>query len=137
MKIRTKSIVTITILTLTVFITFQLFTFFILNPSFDEVDKIEIERNIVQVTHAINHNLDSLEDLLVDYSSWDDTYNYAQNHNQEYIDNNYVDATFQNLHINLIAIVDNNKNILYSQMFDLKYKYESLIILIKTNEILL
>jgi signal transduction histidine kinase len=119
MKIRTKSIATITVLTLIVFITFYLFTTYSLNPSFDEVDKKEIESNIVQVTNAINDNLGSLEDLLVDYSSWDDTYDFAQNHNQAYIDINFVDGTFQNLHINLIATLDSNKNVLYSQMFDL------------------
>jgi signal transduction histidine kinase len=119
MKIRTKSTVFILLLTLFLFLVLQLFTVFVLSPSFNEVDKKEIRNNLIQVKNAIGNDIENLKGLLTDYSSWDDTYNFAQNHNQAYIDDNFVDETFMNLHLNLVAILDNNGNILYNQFFDL------------------
>jgi signal transduction histidine kinase len=119
MKIRTKSIGVILFLTLIVFFGLQVFSVYVLNPSFDDVDKKEIQTNIQQVTNALDSKIETLKALLRDYSSWDETYLFAQNKNQAYIDSYFLDETFKNLHLNLVAVIDSNKNILYCQLFDL------------------
>jgi signal transduction histidine kinase len=119
MKVRTKSIVSITVLTLVVFLGVHVFSEYLLLPSLDEVDKKNAENNLIQVAKALNHNTENMQALLIDYANWDDTYNFVQNSNQQYIDSNFVDGTFKNLKLNFIAIIDNNRNVLYSQFYNL------------------
>jgi len=55
-----------------------------------------------------------------DWSSWDDTYNFISDGNQGYIDSNLVDENYTNLRLNFFALIDNNENIKYIGLFDLK-----------------
>jgi signal transduction histidine kinase len=119
MKIRTKSMLSIALLTLIVFLGVHIFSEYLLLPSLDEVDNKEAQDNLIQVTNAINHSTENLNALLIDYSSWDDTYVFVQNPNQQYIDDNFIDGTFKNLQINFAAIIDNDRNVPYCQFYNL------------------
>ena len=119
MKIRTKSLFAIGLLTLIVFVGFHVTSVYLLSPSYNKIDQKETERNLIQVTNALNDNEASLESKVFDYSGWDDTYSFVQDKSQQYLDGNFEDATFQNLKLNFVAILDNSKNILYSQSYNL------------------
>ncbi len=119
MKLRTKTIITISLISLLMFGALQAITALVIDPSFKNIETNEGKHNIDQALDMINYSLTSLQGQLKDYSFWDDTYNFVQNKNQDYVDNNFVDLTFQNLNLNLIAIVDNNSNLIYCQTFDL------------------
>jgi sensor domain CHASE-containing protein len=119
MKLRTKTIITITIISSLIFVILQAITFFVIDPSFSNLETQESKHNLNQALNVINYNLTNLQGQLKDYSHWNDTYNYVQNKNQEYIENNFVESTFDNLNLNLICIVNNNRNIVYCQSFDL------------------
>ncbi|NLF89635.1 hypothetical protein GX563_12555 [Candidatus Bathyarchaeota archaeon] len=54
----------------------------------------------------------------VDYAWWDDTYDFAQNHDFEFIESNFRDSTFQNLDLNLVIISDIDNNLLYCKIRD-------------------
>jgi sensor domain CHASE-containing protein len=42
----------------------------------------------------LSANLDALDTLCYDWADWDDTYFFAQEYNQEYVDRNLGDETF-------------------------------------------
>jgi sensor domain CHASE-containing protein len=113
MKLRTKTIITITIISFLIFGVLQAITILVIDPSFNNLEIQESKRNINQALSVINYSLNSLQGQLKDYSHWDDTYNFVQNKNQEYIDNNFFESTFENLNLNLLGIVDNNRSIVY------------------------
>jgi signal transduction histidine kinase len=119
MKLRTKTMITITIISFLIFGALQAITILVIDPSFNNLEIQESKRNINQALSVINYSLNSLQGQLKDYSHWDDTYNFVQNKNQEYIDNNFFESTFENLNLNLLGIVDNNRSIVYCQSFDL------------------
>ncbi len=75
---------------------------------------------------SLNYRLSQVETNLVDYASWDETYNFVQNQNQQFVDTNFIDSTFQNLKLNIVAIMDNNKNVVYMQSYDLNNSGKSL-----------
>jgi sensor domain CHASE-containing protein len=61
---------------------------------FEELERKSVEKNVNQVTYALSANLDALDTLCYDWADWDDTYFFAQEYNQEYVDRNLGDETF-------------------------------------------
>jgi signal transduction histidine kinase len=119
MKLRTKTIITVFIVSLLMFGALQLVTFFVIQPSFTNLEKHESEKSVNQALNAISYRLSNLKGEVKDYSSWDDTYNFVKDGNQDFVANNFVDATFENLNLDLVAIVDINRSLVYCQSFDL------------------
>lgn len=118
MKLRTKTIITISLISLMIFGVLQGITALIIEPSFDSIEKKESEQNIQQALSTITYSLSLLEGQLKDYAFWDDTYNFVQDKNQEYLENNFVESTFENLNIDFLGIVDNDRNVVYCQSFN-------------------
>jgi sensor domain CHASE-containing protein len=119
MKIRTKTIITVTLLSLLIFGAMQFITVLVIQPSFINLEKQESEKSITQAISTINYRVVDLTGRVKDYSFWDETYNFVQNENIDYVENNFVDSTFENLNLNLIAIVNNSRSLVYCQSFDL------------------
>ena len=74
---------------------------------------------MTQTLNAINYSLNQLSGDLRDYSIWDETYVFAENGNQNYIQENLADASFEQLNLNLVAVADVNGSLEYCQSFDL------------------
>lgn len=55
---------------------------------------------------------------LGDWSSWNDTYQFAQNENRDYITNNLMDNTFSNLDINTMIILNSEGEIIFEKYVD-------------------
>jgi signal transduction histidine kinase len=129
MKLRTKTIITISLVSFLIFAALHLVTVFVIQPSFTNLENHEIEKSTNQALSTLNYRLSILQGQIKDYSSWDDTYDFVQDKNQDYVVSNLIDSTFENLNLNLIAIVDTNKSIVYCQSFDLNNS-----IMVQTSE---
>ncbi|WP_143473191.1 response regulator [Limnothrix sp. PR1529] len=69
---------------------------------------------------ALSADFDSLAVAAQEYAEWDDTYEFIETRNPAYIQSNLIDRTFTALRLNAIAIVNRQKQVLYSQGFDAK-----------------
>ena len=118
MKLRTKTIITVSLLSLLIFGAMQIITVLIIRPSFTELETQETKEGITQANSVIKYRLSQLISKVKDYSFWDDTYNFVQNGNEDYVEDNFIEDTFENLNLNLIAVIDNNRNLVYCQSFD-------------------
>lgn len=119
MKLRTKTIVTIIVFSLFMFSALQIISYTIIQPNFLD---IEIQENIEKTDRAkqlLNYSILDVQVKVTDYALWDDTYQFVKDQNQQYLQSNFVDSTFQNLKLNFVAIVNNQKELLYSQSYDL------------------
>ena len=56
-----------------------------------------------------------LDSIAIDWAHWDDTYQYMVEPNQDYIDSNYTDDTFDNLKISAFLLVDSNGRIVFKK----------------------
>jgi PAS domain S-box-containing protein len=80
----------------------------------------EVSEELSQVVLAIEDVVGGINKSVSDYASWDDTYEFAANRNPKYIKTNLVESTFKGLSINIIIIVDQKGDLLYSGCFDQK-----------------
>jgi signal transduction histidine kinase len=117
-KIRTKCIIAIALCTFLIFVLLHLAAVFILQPSYDEIENQNMGKALNQLDSVIAYRLATLESNTRDYASWDDTYQFVQYKNQEYVDKNFIDTTFMNLNLNFVSIVGQNKTLLFAKSFD-------------------
>lgn len=90
----------------------------ILTESFSDLEK----RDILTSAHHLN---DSFEDQMTkldftarDWAEWDDTYQYIQDGNQNYVDVNLKDATIARLNVNIVLYVRRDGALIYGTAFD-------------------
>ncbi|MGR2737465.1 EAL domain-containing protein [Billgrantia sp. Q4P2] len=80
--------------------------------------QLEQDKMLTKVGSAVSlleEQSRQLGSITVDWAHWDDSYQYMAAPNQEYIDSNYTDDTFDNLNISAILLVDANGNILFKK----------------------
>jgi len=91
------------------------------------LEEIEEQNTIVQVEQAmgvLTYLINDLEVDTADWAAWDDTYEFIQNQNQEYIHSNLVDETFVTLRLNAMLFIDNSGNVVYSKAYDVENEVE-------------
>ncbi len=83
---------------------------------------LENNNTAEHVERARNVLLDSfvaLDTFLFDWAAWDDTYQFIEDRNEEYIRSNLVDATFTSPRLNVMIFMNTSGEIVYSKAFDL------------------
>ena len=91
----------------------------ILMRGFDTLEQDYIRQDVGRVRSALLGKLDDLEIIVADWAPWDDTYEFVQDGNAEYIDSNLMGDTFTNFGINTMLFVDDSGQLVYGQNFDL------------------
>lgn len=101
------------------FSTLEVITYTILQPITHEIETQETIEKIETAKNLIEYRISDLEVKVSDYAFWDDTYEFIQNRNKQFLLNNFVDSTFENLQLNCILIVNNETDLMYQQAYDL------------------
>lgn len=83
-----------------------------------EIEKSAMSENMDRVQDAVHRELATMQTSTADYASWDDTYQFARDKNKKYIDSNFGSSSFQNLKINLVAVFNDKKQLVYSRRYD-------------------
>jgi methyl-accepting chemotaxis protein len=100
---------------------------FIFTNSFGTLEKRDAIENTGRAVNGLSGALDALDVLNYNWSAWDDTYNYAQDPNQEYVESNLSDTSFANAKLNLVLIADKSGKVVYSKLYDLQKNQETAI----------
>lgn len=90
----------------------------VLRSDYRDLERQVAEENVTRVSDALQNEIDSLSVKISDWGQWDDTYIFAQDHNQSYIDVNLQDISLELLHIQFIVIIDLNGDILFKKQID-------------------
>jgi sensor domain CHASE-containing protein len=91
----------------------------ILLNSFTQLEDQSAKQNVQRVLNSLSGELDALNTTTSDWAYWDDTYEFMQDHNSQYVADNFVDSTFADQRLNLIVVIDNSGERAYAQAFDL------------------
>ena len=133
MTIRKKTLITIGITFLTLFIILYITSQFILLKGFGKLEKEEVSDKVKQTLNILADDISKLDDYTSDWAWWDDTYNFIKDGNQNYINVNLVDETFSNLKLNLMVFINVSGQIIFSKGFDL-HKKQAIPVLPKLNK---
>ena len=99
---------------LIVFLFFTSYKFFL--SDFLLLEKIQNENNVKNFLTNIDNDLKNLKNTTKDYATWDDTYNFIQDENKDYIYENFREGseTLKNLNIDSIIYVNLNQKVVFS-----------------------
>ncbi len=90
----------------------------ILARSLAKVEKQDTRQTVAGVVGLFSQNIEDFSNRTGDWSAWDDTYNFIQNGNQQYIKSNLTNEQIALLGVNLILYIDSNSKVVFGTGFD-------------------
>lgn len=90
--------------------------------SYRELENQNTVQNITRVADTLTSKLDELNSLCYEWAAWDETYQFAQTRNQDYIQRNLDSASsFSSININLFLVVNPAGQVVFSKAVDQTY----------------
>lgn len=120
MSVRKKTLLTIGLTSLILLVLLLLLAQIILLRGFDRLQEEAVQQNVQRVRNVIANELDNLNALVSDWAYWDDTYQYAHDNNQLYVESNLQNESFGNLALNLMVFTNVSDQVLFGNLFDLE-----------------
>lgn len=119
MKIKDKAaiIAMVSVIALTV-VTFLIFNFSYYGY-IDNEEKNRVEDNFKIVDYIVKNEKDNIERILLEWSNWDDTYEFVNNLNKNYINSNLNDEMLATLNLKMMIFLDDQGNVIFSKEDDL------------------
>ncbi|QQR78597.1 MAG: PAS domain S-box protein [Candidatus Moraniibacteriota bacterium] len=115
MRTRPKVLLSVSAALFILFLFLYLFLSNLISKNYADFERGIVREDTVRVRDALESRRDDLYTKLGDWAQWDDTYEFIGDGNQDYIDSNLQNSAFEILKVNLIAISDNDGNILFSK----------------------
>ncbi len=78
----------------------------------------DTEQEVLRSEKIISNEIDRMDHTLLDWSAWDETYQFAQDINQEYIDSNMADSSVVNLGIDAFLVLNSSNEVVYEKYID-------------------
>lgn len=120
MTLRNKTAVIIIIISLLLISLVNASSRFILVNSFVSLEEEYSQKNSLRALNAVANEKNSLLVNANDYAAWDDTYEFAQDLNDEYVEANITPDTFTNLNIDFFIITGLDGQVITSYGLDRK-----------------
>lgn len=119
MKLREKTLLIIGVTLVILTLLLDLFSRAILLSSFDQLQTEAVQQNLYRAQRLINMRIWQLDASLGDWAPWDDTYQFVQDQNSDYVDANLADETLINLHVDFMVFMNAAGEVVYAKAIDL------------------
>jgi sensor domain CHASE-containing protein len=93
---------------------------YIVVDRFGQVEKEYANQNMERAVSAVDQDITSVATGTSDWAIWDDTYIFAEDRNQGYIDANFQASSFNSLRMNMILVLDTYGQLIHGEAFDLE-----------------
>jgi diguanylate cyclase (GGDEF)-like protein len=117
MSIEKKVLLTVTLLAFIFLSVFYFIQKTIVFPVFTEIEIQHAQSNLNRVEELLDDNIDQINRYSYDLSSWDDTYQFAQDSNEKYIQSNLTSDTFLNNQINIVYFLTVKKTLIWGEVY--------------------
>ncbi|MGQ4649993.1 CHASE4 domain-containing protein [Lyngbya aestuarii] len=87
---------------------------------FAKIELQQTHQNVKRVVGALTNDLMELDSTTVDWATWDETYNFVEDANQDYIKENLQDEAIANLRLNVMLFTDTTGRIVYGKGLNLQ-----------------
>jgi adenylate cyclase len=115
LKLLPKASLIISLTLLLVLSLFYLIMNHILLEKYTALESMDIQGDLERILDAIRYEIKINNNKLGDWAIWNETYQFIQDHNQDYIDNNLSNDEMVTLGINVMVFIDNNKKIVITR----------------------
>lgn len=121
MKLRNKVLLIFSLGLIGLSVSFYAVSRILLLRSYATLEEDQTKRDVRRALDFLDNELDTLNTQARDYAQWDDTYEFAANRNEDYIESNFPEdgSTPLYLKLNLLAIVNSANQLVFTQGVDL------------------
>lgn len=120
MTLRKKTLMLIGITGVTLITILYLAARLIVMGSFTALEAQNMQEHVKRVAGALAKEIDRMASIAGDYAPWDDSYEFMQDENQDFIHVNFVRETFLNLRVNLFVYLNLSGQIVFAKAVDLE-----------------
>lgn len=122
MKIQTVSVLTLAV-TLAVFLVVSsLFFYTILLASYSDLEKQYVLKDLDEAADKLYDELYTMSSIASDWGPWDDTVDFINGRDPNYLHSNLQPYGFDNLNLNIMAFANTRGDIIFSGLYDLQKK---------------
>jgi len=114
-----RKVLIITLVIFAVLTTAFTFTHNMQISNFLELEQADTLQNVGRVQNAISTQQGYLDYIVQDWSCWDDTYNFIEDSNQQFIDVNIQNQTLSGINVHVMIFVDTSGAIVYAKSVDI------------------
>lgn len=82
---------------------------------FESAEEQDMVYDVQRVEALINNEISSYSIKLIDWTTWDDSYNFVVDGNQAYIDSNLQTASLTNLRLNFMVFIASSGAVMYER----------------------
>lgn len=119
-SIRTKIVSIFAFIFLMMFLIINLGVIQFYSSTFQTLEDDDISAQVHRAKKAIDNRILILETLALDWATWDETYDFMEDHNLEFIASNIDDNTFDILDVNIILLIDQEGQIVFGEQLALE-----------------
>ncbi len=87
-------------------------------PRFIALEQDEAKKNMMRCIEALRREIYHLDSLNHDWAAWDDTYEFVQARNEDYIEANLVISSFEDNNLDIIYIVNTKGEVVWGEIHD-------------------
>jgi sensor domain CHASE-containing protein len=120
MKLQKKSLLVFVILLIAVLIGISIFFSTVLLASYSALEEQYIAKDLNQAVNKLDDELFSMSLVISDWGPWDDTVEFVNGRDPNYLKSNLQPYAFDNLNLNLIVITGTKGEVIFSGAYDLK-----------------
>jgi len=118
MTLRTRTLLTTGTILITLVIAQYLVLRTILLNSLSAQEDQQIIKEIQDISRNLSVEASNFGSYLEDWSYWDDTYEFVQDHNEEYVESNLTRTALNALHVNVMLFIDTAGDLVHAIGFD-------------------
>ncbi len=118
MKLQEKALIFFVILFISILVTSGIFFSTILLANYHALEEQYSQKDLSQAVNKLNEEFLTLSAIVSDWGPWDDTYNFVNGEDPEYLRSNLQPTAFDNLNMNLIVIANARGEPVYSGAYD-------------------
>lgn len=115
MRTRPKVLLTVSISLFVLFLYLFLTLSTLLSRNYTDFERNILKEDVLRTRDALDARREDLSLKLGDWAQWDDTYEFAADGNQDYLDSNLQNEAFELLRVNLIVITGRNNETLFAE----------------------
>ncbi|MFH1328619.1 MAG: CHASE4 domain-containing protein [Candidatus Bathyarchaeota archaeon] len=124
MKIRRKALIIVFVITVGLILSLFASSQTILMSSYTEIEERNTRQDLERALSSLDNEINNLGIFVSDWASWDDTYQFVDDANEDYIASNLGDTTFTGAELNVMVYMNSSGNIVFSKFFDLQEEEE-------------
>jgi signal transduction histidine kinase len=90
----------------------------VINSAFDTIENRDVHQNTDRAGEALTNFVNQLTFKVFDWSDWDDTYAFVENHNQAYVTSNLLPSALSLIGIHVMLFYNQQQKLVFSESID-------------------